>query len=99
MEIKSHYPPALVTLSGVTYAMPGWNVVPNGITMDEIRDAWIDTSPVITKTKSVDVTTTVVSSNGKKSYTVSSKNGTWHCTCPGFGFRRKCKHVELVKTK
>lgn len=97
MVIKSHYPPALVTLNDVTYAMPGWIVVPTGTTMDEVTKAWVDTSPTVTKKESNDFTKEVLASNGKKSYTVALRNNMWSCTCPGFGFRRKCKHVESVK--
>ena len=27
-------------------------------------------------------------------YTVSFRQGRWSCSCPGFGWRRRCKHVE-----
>ena len=30
-------------------------------------------------------------------YTVSMHNGSWTCSCPGFGWRRKCKHIEAQK--
>lgn len=30
-------------------------------------------------------------------YTISQDNtGTLHCTCPGFGYRRTCSHVDAV---
>jgi hypothetical protein len=29
-------------------------------------------------------------------YTVVKENGKAHCTCPGFGFRRTCKHIQEV---
>jgi hypothetical protein len=32
-------------------------------------------------------------------YTVTLNRGQWNCSCPGFGFRRKCKHVEIAKEK
>lgn len=35
-------------------------------------------------------------SNGKK-YTVTNKSGNWTCTCPGFQFRRQCKHTQNVQ--
>jgi hypothetical protein len=31
------------------------------------------------------------------SYTVSLNNGSFDCTCTGFKFRSKCKHVEGIK--
>ena len=30
-------------------------------------------------------------------YTVKMRSGLYSCTCPGFGFRRKCKHVTNIK--
>ena len=38
---------------------------------------------------------TVQGSKGN-SYTVVKEKGKKSCTCPGFGFRRTCKHIELV---
>jgi plasmid maintenance system antidote protein VapI len=36
---------------------------------------------------------TIEGSRGSK-YIVLSKNNSWTCTCPGFQFRRMCKHVQ-----
>ena len=30
-------------------------------------------------------------------YTVTNSAGKWSCTCPGFGFRRECKHIRSVQ--
>ena len=38
----------------------------------------------------------VVGSKGAH-YTVRADHGRYTCTCPGFGWRRKCKHIEQVK--
>lgn len=32
-----------------------------------------------------------------KDYVVSEVNGVWSCTCKGFQFRRKCRHIEEIK--
>ncbi len=33
-------------------------------------------------------------------YTVRrTQTGQWTCTCAGFGFRRKCRHITETKTK
>ena len=37
-------------------------------------------------------------SKGDKYYVSKEENG-WVCTCPGFKFRGKCKHVEEVDNK
>lgn len=39
----------------------------------------------------------IKSSNSKDIYTVTKKDDEFKCTCPGFIFRRKCKHVEGLK--
>lgn len=38
-----------------------------------------------------------VKGSGKKFYTVTKKKNIWSCTCPGFTFRKKCKHVDEKK--
>jgi hypothetical protein len=41
---------------------------------------------------------TVAGSKGNQ-YFVNLSAGHWSCTCPGFGFRQKCRHVaEIAKT-
>jgi hypothetical protein len=41
----------------------------------------------------------VPNSKGTGNYLVTYNNGTWDCNCVGFGFRRKCKHVQSCKSK
>jgi hypothetical protein len=40
-----------------------------------------------------------VKGSGKNWYTVSVKDERWSCSCPGFGFRQKCKHVDAKKVE
>ena len=40
-------------------------------------------------------TWTVSGSKGNQ-YTVSRDSGRWSCTCPGHGFRGRCRHVDEV---
>lgn len=46
-------------------------------------------------TKSVQKTITVQGSKGN-SYTVTNENGKVSCTCPGFSFRKSCRHLAEV---
>ena len=40
------------------------------------------------------ITKSVVGSKGDI-YQVSNKSGQWTCTCPGFTFRKRCKHTNI----
>ena len=40
---------------------------------------------------------TVQGSKGNQ-YFVNRSAGHWSCTCPGFGFRRHCRHVDELQT-
>lgn len=52
-----------------------------------------------TETKPVGEVIEVEGSNGRK-YFVSKFGNGWTCTCPGYMFRRKCRHVEeMAATK
>ena len=41
----------------------------------------------------------VKSSNGKETYTVTNNAGSWSCTCVGFQYHRRCKHIVAKKGK
>ena len=58
----------------------------------EVMGAKVDYVPV----KSSRETITVQGSKGN-TYIVTKENGKATCTCPGFGFRKTCKHVQEVK--
>ena len=55
----------------------------------EVMGAKVDYTPV----KSSRETITVKGSKGN-TYIVTKENGKATCTCPGFGFRKTCKHVQ-----
>ena len=57
----------------------------------EVSGAKFDYTPV----KSSRETITVQGSKGN-TYIVTKENGKATCTCPGFGFRKTCKHVQEV---
>ena len=41
----------------------------------------------------------VKSSKGNETYTVTNNAGLWTCTCVGFQFHRRCKHILSKKGK
>ena len=101
IQVESNLNPAIFKspTSGKTYVVAGdqpWVEVPEGTTLNDVR--WIraskpETDPVYAREQTFEVEG---SRNSK--YTVKqAKNGLWNCTCVGFGFRRKCKHVTNCK--
>lgn len=38
-----------------------------------------------------------VKSNSGKIYYITESNGNYRCNCVGFGYRGKCKHVDVAK--
>lgn len=101
IEIKSFINPTVLTVSSGTYAVAGgmWVPVPTGTTIKDIK--WIPDRPmVIPKPKKNGIKTfKMPSSNGKGFYEVKYERGQWSCECPGYGFRRKCKHIDNAKSK
>jgi hypothetical protein len=63
------------------------------------RDVAAQTFQVTRAPKPVDEPEQVFSVTGSKGdpYIVTKKRGQWFCTCSGFGFRGKCRHVETAK--
>lgn len=79
--INSIYPPALAELGGKLYAVPSWTEVPKGTTLSMLK--WNKPAQV-----KVEVVTKHVGKYIINIYT----NGKVTCDCPGFTYRRKCKH-------
>ena len=99
MTVKVNMPPSIVRMPwvGKTYAIAGstWIEVPHGTKLADVSeymvfDGWHNAT-------SNEVEHEVVGSRGNK-YTVRrNSESVWSCTCPGFGFRRKCKHVSAAQ--
>lgn len=71
-----------------------------GCTTEEI-DAYLagTWTPEMINRDAPDMHETVESSRTGEEYDVVRVNGEWSCSCKGFGFRRNCKHVKMVKLK
>lgn len=81
-------------MDGQLYVTPtsdGWLAVPEGTTLDDIE--W--TPSYVPKVKVHTYTVEKIrSSSSTKIYLVTTHpNGMKTCTCPGFTFRRFCKHT------
>ena len=97
--IKVTWPPMLYTdNSGQKWAISGqhWIEVPDDMTLDRVGEYMVVddrfTPSQLTEVLAYDV----VGSKGD-TYTVTNDRGAWTCTCAGFGFRRKCRHITEVK--
>ena len=100
----------MTTLRGVVFASPKWcadhvclinsdtralnHVPPHRIL--SINNQVVE-QPKVT----ADILVQVKASKGDGVYTVTQNGVTkrWSCTCPGFGFKRICKHVTEVKDR
>lgn len=98
---KSFLPPAIAKFNGITYVVPGWHPVPEGTTLEEVNEHWVKDSPTGESqiTPKEEVEETVISKRTGEEYTVNFNGKYWSCTCMGFGYRGRCKHVEEVKSK
>lgn len=67
------------------------------INMDAVTDVQLVSGSFI-KVNTDNKVYTVDGSKGKK-YTVTSNRSGWNCTCPGFQFRRQCKHISELEIK
>ena len=99
LPIKVTWPPMLYTDTRCQkWAISGqhWIEVPDDTTFEDLARYMVvrqrsDTSPVAEV-----LTYDVVGSKGN-TYTVTNDRGNWTCTCAGFGFRRKCRHITEIK--
>jgi len=92
--------PALFTsLDGTRYAIAGsaWVEVPAGTTFDELPLYMVHKQREFTPA----VGEKVWNVEGSKGniYSVSLADGAYTCSCPGFGYRRKCRHITEIKNE
>ena len=82
------------TVSGKTYIVAGkWVEVPDGTTLADVDKYVIHVKPASPAT----IETWEVQGSRGNVYTIRRReNGELSCSCPGFGFRRKCKHTSAV---
>jgi len=102
--IKTRIPPILMTsvVNGQRYAIAGshWIEVPPETTREDLDKyfTWEPYRPPESASSGSDGSWTVTGSKGAQ-YTVRRRQEAWTCSCPGFGFRRRCKHVTNMKAQ
>lgn len=69
-------------------------VAPKNVTLDMIRTHWVRWRPSSYKPDAGIISYKIKSSSGKGFYTITVTNGIKSCDCPGFSYRRKCKHIS-----
>ena len=94
-------PPFTTTINGERYIMPGWYKLKPNEETPNIKDiAYYPYKPK--KDNSLDNIKSnaiykVMSSKGDKEYQVQmNTSGSLECECPGYGFRRRCRHIDQV---
>ena len=94
-------PPFTTTINGERYIMPGWYKLPeedHDIKLEDI--AFYPYKPKKDNNlKNIDSNKVykVMSSKGDKEYQVQmNTSGSLECECPGYGFRRRCRHIDQV---
>lgn len=92
-------PPALANLPSGRYAVAGstWIKVPHDTRFEDLDKYMVmERKRSESPSDASERVWAVVGSKGAH-YTVRANHGRYTCTCPGFGWRGKCKHIEQVK--
>ena len=95
------WPPALTSIGSEKYIMPGWYKLPedeHDIKLEDIAFYPYKADKPNIPDSNKNKVYKVKSSRGDKVYEVTiDSSGEFSCTCPGYGFRRRCRHIDEVK--
>ena len=93
-------PPYTMNIGSDKYIMPGWYKLDKEEELPNIEDiAFYPYKPSKRPLPagSIGKVYKVLSSKGDKEYEVNyNATGELECSCPGYGFRRKCRHIDQV---
>jgi metallophosphoesterase superfamily enzyme len=98
-EIGGHFHPTIIISpsSGKTYIVPDWIEVPKGTTINDIMPLWKPTKTSLPGISTNKETFMVKSTDGLRTYEVIAQNNFWSCTCPRYGFKKSCKHINNIR--
>ena len=99
LPITVTWPPMLYTdFTGQKWAVSGqhWIEVPDTLTLDQISEYMV-VDDRFTPSETIETRTYTIKGRKGYPYTVTDHGGTWTCTCAGFGWRRKCRHIIEAK--
>jgi hypothetical protein len=84
---------------GQLYAISGsvWIPVPDGTTRADLPRYMTWEPPTVVFNAPQARRWTVAGSKGN-AYRVEEYEGAWRCSCPGYQYRRKCRHIEEKRT-
>ena len=96
-------PPFTMSIGSKKYIMPGWYELDNNTeTLPNIEDiGYIPYKPNKDNIPNIDSVKEykVKSSKGDKVYIVNANSsGSLQCTCMGYGFRRRCRHIDQIQS-
>ena len=96
-------PPYTMSIGSDKYIMPGWYKLDKDEELPNIEDiGYYPYKPKIDDSlKNIDSNKVykVTSSKGDKEYQVQlNTSGSLECSCPGYGFRRRCRHITEVQS-
>lgn len=95
--VKVPYPPVLFVGSTGTYAVGGmWVRIPDGTKREDIYQYAVCDREVVTFAPKFQKYQ-VMGSKGD-TYEVVNSSDSWSCTCHGFAFNKRCKHITSLKS-
>lgn len=87
--------------SGQRYAVAGsvWVPVPLDTTRDNMERYILWTPPTTKAKPSTPMREWSVTGSKGSTYCVVERDGAWGCSCVGYGYRRKCRHINETKAR
>ena len=101
-KITSLNPPVIANFPSGKYAIftgpeGGWFNIDDTVTLEMVQSRWSKWKPKNADTVNTKIKSIKIKGSKGNMYNVTINNGNLSCDCVGYGFRRRCKHVEQAK--